>query len=55
MDNDTSYFIPLITCTECLLVTKDWKWIENRNDELIYGVCLSCEEKVKKEGLKELI
>jgi hypothetical protein len=51
MENDTPYFYPLITCTSCLLVTKNWKWVENPDDEQIYGVCLDCEKKVKKEGL----
>lgn len=51
MEQDDIYFHPLIACTSCGLVTKDWKWVENPDDELIYGCCFECEDKVKKEGL----
>lgn len=46
-----SIFYPLITCSSCLLVTKNWAWVENHNDEQIYGVCLDCKEKAKEVGL----
>lgn len=48
---DDIYFYPKIKCVSCEEVTKDWGWVENPDDEEIYGVCLECKDKAEKEGL----
>jgi hypothetical protein len=43
--------IPLIRCTVCTEIIRDWKSVENPCDKQIYGVCIDCEDTVKR-GIK---
>jgi len=48
MYDDGYHFYPLIRCTSCSLLTKDWKWVTHPvYKEEVYGVCKDCEKTIQ--------